>query len=166
VKDILPDFNIKDDTIRSQATITDLLSHRTGFTVSDYYLGAENNVLISKEDTLVFLNDQIAIQPIRSTWQYNNLGYELVSLMIDKVSSSSWADLLRDRIFKPLQLKRTMLDYPPKDDGNVARLIAHWMMPRQQRFTRSRPQTKSSVVLLQVFELASKIFLFSMMHSC
>jgi CubicO group peptidase (beta-lactamase class C family) len=121
VKDILPDFNIKDDTIRSQATITDLLSHRTGFTVSDYYLGAENNVLISKEDTLVFLNDQIAIQPIRSTWQYNNLGYELVSLMIDKVSSSSWADLLRDRIFKPLQLKRTMLDYPPKDDGNVAK---------------------------------------------
>ena len=41
--------------------------------------------------------------------------------MIDKVSGSSWADLLRDRIFKPLELTRTLLDYPAPDDSNVAK---------------------------------------------
>lgn len=66
VKDILPDFNIKDETIRSQAAIMDSLSRRAGFTVGDYYLGTENNVLISKEYTPAFLNDQTAIHPIRS----------------------------------------------------------------------------------------------------
>lgn len=121
VKDILPDWNISDDTIRNQVTIADLLSHRAGFTVGDYYLGAENNVVISKEDTLAFLNDQKAIKPFRAQWQYNNLGYELVSLAIDKASGSSWANLLRDRIIKPLNLPRTLLDFPSPDDKNVAK---------------------------------------------
>lgn len=49
VKDILPDWNISDETVRNQVTITDLLSHQAGFSVGDYYLGAENNVLISKK---------------------------------------------------------------------------------------------------------------------
>jgi CubicO group peptidase (beta-lactamase class C family) len=121
VKDVLPDWNISDDTIRNQVTVTDLLSHRAGFSVGDYCLGAENNVLISKEDTMAFLNDRKAIQPFRAKFQYNNLGYELASLVIDKASGSSWADLLRDRIFKPLQLTRTLLDHPASDDGNVAK---------------------------------------------
>jgi CubicO group peptidase (beta-lactamase class C family) len=121
VKDFLLEWNISDDTIRNQVTITDLLSHRAGFSVGDYYLGAQNNVLISKEDTMAFLNDQKSIKPFRAQWQYNNLGYELVSLVINKVSGSSWADLLRDRILKPLNLSRTLLDYPAPDDGNVAK---------------------------------------------
>ena len=63
---VLPDWIISDDTSRNQVTVTDLLSHPTGFSVGDYYLGAENNVLISKEDTMAFLNDQKAIQPFRA----------------------------------------------------------------------------------------------------
>jgi CubicO group peptidase (beta-lactamase class C family) len=121
VKDVLPECNISDEAIRNQVTITDLLSHRAGFSVGDYYLGAQNNVLISKEDTMAFLNNQKAIRPFRAQWQYNNLGYEIVSLVIDKVSGSSWADLLRDRILKLLNLSRTLLDYPAPDDGNVAK---------------------------------------------
>jgi CubicO group peptidase (beta-lactamase class C family) len=70
---------------------------------------------------MAFLNDQKAIKPFRAQWQYNNLGYELVSLVIDKVSGSSWADLNRDRILKPLNLSRTLLDYPAPDDGYVAK---------------------------------------------
>jgi CubicO group peptidase (beta-lactamase class C family) len=35
VKDVLPDWNISDDTIRNQVTVTDLLSHRAGFSVGD-----------------------------------------------------------------------------------------------------------------------------------
>ncbi|PVH79400.1 beta-lactamase/transpeptidase-like protein [Cadophora sp. DSE1049] len=54
VIDVVPDFNISDDTIRLQVTIEDLLAHRAGFT------------------------------PFRAHWQYNNLGYELASVVIDK----------------------------------------------------------------------------------
>jgi CubicO group peptidase (beta-lactamase class C family) len=121
VKDILPDWNISDPTIREHVTITDLLSHRAGFSVSDYYLGAENNVLVAKEDTLTFLNAQQAVQPFRAQWQYNNIAYELASLVIDKAAGISWAELLKDRIIKPLKLSRTLLDYPHPDDKNVAK---------------------------------------------
>jgi hypothetical protein len=36
--------------------------------------GPKNNVLISREDTLVFSSDQKAIKSFRAQWQYNNLG--------------------------------------------------------------------------------------------
>jgi CubicO group peptidase (beta-lactamase class C family) len=134
VKDVLPEWNISYDTIRNQITVTDLLSHRAGFSVGDYYLGAENNVLISKEDTMAFLNDQKSIKPFRAQWQYNNLGYELVSLVIDKVSESSWADLLRDRILKPLNLSRTLLDYPAPMTAILPRPTKLWMMLHQSRY--------------------------------
>lgn len=92
VKEILPDFNIDDDTIRNNATITDLLAHRTGMSVGDYYLGAQNNVLISEKDAMAFLSDQKAINPFRGQFQYNNLGYELAGLMINKISGRGWAE--------------------------------------------------------------------------
>jgi len=57
VKEVLPDFNIDDDIIRNKTTITDLLAHRTGMSLGDYYLGAENNVLISEENVMAFLSD-------------------------------------------------------------------------------------------------------------
>lgn len=36
VKQILPDWNISDETIREQVRITELLSHRAGLSVSNY----------------------------------------------------------------------------------------------------------------------------------
>ncbi len=121
LKDILPDFKIKDETVRQKATITDILTHQTGMSVGDYYLGAENNILISSEDSMAFLSDQKAIKPFRGQFQYNNLGYELAGHVIDKVSGASWADLMRGRIIEPLKLQRTLLDFPSKDDKNVAK---------------------------------------------
>lgn len=58
MKDVLLEWNIADDTVRNQVTITDLMCHRAGVSTGDHYLGAENNVLTKKEDTLAFLNDQ------------------------------------------------------------------------------------------------------------
>lgn len=119
--DILPDFKIKDDKLRTQCTITDILSHRTGMSVGDYYLGAQNNVLISPKDSMAFLSDQKTIQPFRGQFQYNNLGYELAGHAVDTASGNHWADLMRGRIIEPLNLWRTLLDYPSKDDKNVAK---------------------------------------------
>ncbi len=71
VKDVLPDWNISHEAICNQVTVADLVSHQAGFTVGDDYLGAENNVLISKEDTLACLNDQKTTKPFRAYWRYN-----------------------------------------------------------------------------------------------
>ncbi|NIB38480.1 beta-lactamase family protein [Pseudomaricurvus alkylphenolicus] len=44
-----------------------------------------------------------------SQWQYNNTGYNLLGLVIEKVTGQSWRDNIRQRVLAPLDLKNTFL---------------------------------------------------------
>ncbi|KAI0548145.1 beta-lactamase/transpeptidase-like protein [Xylaria curta] len=120
IKDVLPDFSPADFNLREQMTITDALSHRTGMSIGDFYLGSENNIVVAHEDSIKFLNDQVPINPFRGQMQYNNLGYEIAGLIIDKVSGS-WADMFRQKFFQPLGMQRTFTGRPPQHIENVAK---------------------------------------------
>jgi CubicO group peptidase (beta-lactamase class C family) len=43
-------------------------------------------------------------------WSYNNTGYFLLGLIIEKVSGKSYADYLRERIFSPLEMNATRVN--------------------------------------------------------
>ena len=119
VKDVLPDFHIRDGSLQNLTTITDLLAHRTGMSTSNYWLGSQNNILIAKEDSLTFLNNQQAVKPFRGQWQYNNLGYELAGLVIEQISGQRWDKVLESKILKPLGLTRTNAMAKEKDNNTA-----------------------------------------------
>lgn len=123
VIDVLPGFQIRDQSLRNLTTITDLLAHRTGMSTTNYWLGSQNNILIAKEDSLTFLNNQQAVKPFRGQWQYNNLGYELAGLVIEQVSGQRWDKVLQSKILEPLGLTRTSV-MPKENDGNTAKAYA------------------------------------------
>ncbi|KAI3327286.1 beta-lactamase/transpeptidase-like protein [Xylariaceae sp. AK1471] len=52
--------------------------------------------------------------------QYNNLDYEIAGLVIDKIVGS-WAGVFRQKLFGPLDMKRTFTGRPPKDTEDVAK---------------------------------------------
>ncbi len=120
LKDVLPDFQIEDEILRNATTVTDILSHRTGMSIGNYYLGSDNNNLISIEDSMKFISDQEPISPFRAQFEYNNLGYELAGHVIDKTSGTTWAEMLMSRIFRPLRMDRTFLHDPTGEIDNVA----------------------------------------------
>lgn len=123
VKDVLPGFHPRDEALRNFTTITDLLAHRTGMAASNYWLGSQNNILVAKEDSLMFLNNQLSVKPFRGQWQYNNLGYELAGLVIEQVSGQRWDKVLGSKILEPLGLTRTNAMADEKD-GNTAKAYA------------------------------------------
>lgn len=123
LKDVLPAFHIRDQTLQDGITITDLLAHRTGMSASNYWLGSQNNILIAKDDSLTFLNNQQAVKPFRGQWQYNNLGYELAGLVIEQVTGHRWDKVLGSKILDPLGLTRTNA-MPKEKDGNTAKAYA------------------------------------------
>jgi len=43
---------------------------------------------------------------------YDNTGYYLLGLMLEKVSGQSYGDLLHDRIFTPLGMNATVMNHP------------------------------------------------------
>ena len=60
-------------------------------------------------DTLIGIvaNDSMDF-PVGSRWRYNNTGYYLLGMLIERVTGRSYSEGLRDRIFTPLGLRSTV----------------------------------------------------------
>ncbi|KAL8781488.1 MAG: hypothetical protein Q9203_000387 [Teloschistes exilis] len=74
VKDILPDFHTRSEVLHEHMTLVDCLSHRAGMQSSLYWHGSMNNVLISKENSMNFINDLKRVKPFRKELRLENLG--------------------------------------------------------------------------------------------
>lgn len=121
VKDALPGFEIKDETLQNCVTITDLLCHRAGMAWGDnLFMGTENNVLISGENAMAYLNSQTRLLPFRGQHSYNNLAFELAGKVIEALSGQSYFDFVQTRILDPLGMDRTFLKTPPSSVANVS----------------------------------------------
>ncbi len=122
VKDVLPEFDIEDYVLRNFTTIADLLCHRTGMSWGDnLYIGTDNNVLISGENSMKYINSQKPLLPFRGQFAYNNIPYELAGHVIEKLTGSTWSEVLKSRILDPIGLDRTSFKTPPPDVDNVAK---------------------------------------------
>ncbi|KAH7001076.1 beta-lactamase/transpeptidase-like protein [Ilyonectria destructans] len=103
---ILPDFNRSD--AYGDATIADLLCHRTGLAALDsLWLASDNVPFLPRSQAVHILNHAPAARTFRSHLVYNNFAYEVLGQVIEKVSGVSFADLLRDRLLTPLGMTRT-----------------------------------------------------------
>lgn len=86
VKDVLPNFHIRNEALQSFTIIIDLLPHRTGMSATNCWLGSQNNVLITKEDSLPFLNNNKLLSHSAVSGSTKNLGYKLAGLVIGQIS--------------------------------------------------------------------------------
>jgi CubicO group peptidase (beta-lactamase class C family) len=99
VRDTLPAFKIKDETLQNRCTIIDLLCHRTVMSWADNLIvGTENNVLISGENAMKYINSQTRLLPFRGQFAYNNIAFELAGKVIESLSGESYFDFVRGRI--------------------------------------------------------------------
>jgi CubicO group peptidase (beta-lactamase class C family) len=92
-------------------TIRQLLNHTSGI---PSYTGAgprwaTKMRLDLPHDTLIGIvaNDPLDF-PVGSAWRYNNSGYYLLGMLIERVTGHPYGEDLRDRFFAPLGLKGTI----------------------------------------------------------
>lgn len=117
----LPDYPTKGKRI----TVENLLNHTSGivsFTGKPGYLEhmAEDMTAAAIIDT--YKNDPLEFEP-GTRYKYNNSGYQLLGVIIEKVSGQSYADFLAQRIFKPLGMNDTA--YEGKEHGKAIRAVGH-----------------------------------------
>ncbi|KAJ3493114.1 hypothetical protein NLG97_g4945 [Lecanicillium saksenae] len=110
---ILPEFQSISPMLQENTTLIDILSHRTGMGWADnLILGTDGNVLLPGSELFKFVN-QLPLQcPFRAQFGYNNLHYELAGRVIEHLSGQSYADFVKDRLFKPLGMDRTLMSTP------------------------------------------------------
>nr|HPJ90287.1 serine hydrolase domain-containing protein [Thermotogota bacterium] len=124
-------FVYKGKDYKDQVTIHHLLSHTSG--VADYFedkaIDTENmKMLILKEkdriwkpeDLIHFTqNHQKAVSRPGERYHYSDTGYILLGLLVERISGCSFATMLHEKIFSPLQMKDSyLMFYSQPESGN------------------------------------------------
>ncbi|MDZ8051041.1 MAG: serine hydrolase domain-containing protein [Aulosira sp. ZfuVER01] len=95
-------------------TIKQILSHQSGI---PNYTHAPNyweitRLDLSKSEILALVTDLPLKFPPGEFSAYDNTGYYLLGLMLEKVTQKSYGNLLRERIFEPLGMNATIMNHP------------------------------------------------------
>ncbi|MFN6569007.1 serine hydrolase domain-containing protein [Dendronalium sp. ChiSLP03b] len=95
-------------------TIKHILSHQSGI---PNYTDAPNyweltRLDLSKSEILALVTDLPLKFPPGEFSAYDNTGYYLLGLMLEKVAGKSYGDLLQERIFATLGMNATMMNHP------------------------------------------------------
>ncbi len=118
---IIPEFPAYGESI----TIRQLLTHTSG--LKDYeelYLKQvgertppEQIPQLSDHDVLCLLEQQTETKfAPGARWDYSNSGYAVLANVVERVSGRPFGDFLRERIFHPLRMKRTVAHEKGKND--------------------------------------------------
>src|SRR5262245_974044 len=100
-------------------TLYDLMTHSAGY--PDYYpldfVDRRMEKPIPPDDLLKeYAGGKLDFEP-GSRWSYSNTGFVLLGRVVEKVSGRPFAEFLRERILKPLEMTDTVFDPDPGAKG-------------------------------------------------
>jgi CubicO group peptidase (beta-lactamase class C family) len=103
----LPWFAMKDPWVTRELNLTDILTHRIGMQTfqGDFMYWTSSMTTRQCIEKFGLLTPQYSF---RSRWGYTNLGYAIAGECIKEISGKTWAELLRERIFGPLEMNRSL----------------------------------------------------------
>jgi CubicO group peptidase (beta-lactamase class C family) len=104
VRESVPEIQFYNDQLNNNVTLRDMLSHRTGVTRHDLIWFKSPFTRKELFDRLKYLEPQ---EPMRETFLYNNLMFSAVGQIIELKSGKKWEQVVRERIFTPLDMNTT-----------------------------------------------------------
>ena len=120
VQTYLPYFELYDPWVSQQMQIRDLLSHRSGLgTYSGDLLWFGTSPTYSREDVVRRTRYLRPEGSFRADYGYSNLMFIAAGEVVQAVTGKSWDDFVRERLFRPLEMKRTTTSINDLDLSNV-----------------------------------------------
>src|SRR6185436_13664402 len=105
IRESVPSIEFYDNALNNTVTLRDMLAHRTGITRHDsiwYKSDYSSKELFQR---LKYLEPK---EPPRQLFLYNNMMYAGVGYSIQLQSGKPWADYVREKILKPLDMNSTV----------------------------------------------------------
>jgi len=95
VRDYLPEFRLHDAIATERVTIRDLLTHQSGLPRHDWlHLPGD----LAPAEMLPLMRHLDLSRDIRSSWQYNNLCYNVAGILIERLSGKTFEAFVRERL--------------------------------------------------------------------
>ena len=108
VQNYIPWFRVADEAASGQITINHLLHHTSGLSESGYTALLPAGATV--QEAVRSLADARLTAPVGTKHQYFNIGYDVLTTIIETVSGQSYADYLRAHVFDPLGMSRSTAD--------------------------------------------------------
>lgn len=108
VQEYIPWFRVADETASARITVNHLLHHTSGLSDAgfDVLLPAD----ASLEDATRALAQAQLTAPVGKQFQYFNLGYDVLTYLIELVTGQRYADYLQTHVLTPLGMENTTAD--------------------------------------------------------
>lgn len=110
VTDHLPWFQMSDPYVTHEMRIRDLLAHRSGLGLGAGDLLYWPPTSYTTKEVVERLRNVPLATSFRSAYAYDNILFAVATLVIENVSGQSYADFLRNNIFKPVGMDETLVD--------------------------------------------------------
>ncbi|HXW43521.1 MAG TPA: serine hydrolase [Streptosporangiaceae bacterium] len=139
VADILPELRLADPDVTKQVTMRHLLTHTSGIDGDVFTDTGRGDDCLEKY--VGQLTEVAQNHPLGATWSYCNSGFVLAGRVIEKLTGATWDSVMKERLFVPLGLTRTVT--LPEDALLYRAAVGHvsegtdeparapvWMLPR------------------------------------
>ncbi|RUL66662.1 serine hydrolase [Dyella dinghuensis] len=110
VTDYLPWFQMSDPYVTHEMRVRDLLAHRSGLSLGAGDLLYWPPTSYTTKDVVERLAKVPLTNGFRSHYAYDNILFAVATLIIEKQSGQSYADYIRDHIFKPVGMDESLVD--------------------------------------------------------
>jgi len=105
VRKFVPELELHDAELADSLTVRDLLTHHTGLPNTDYLWYSNDG---GWKAILARLSRVERSASTRSRFEYQNVMYGLAGDVVGRVAGMPWEELVRQRIFAPLGMSRTV----------------------------------------------------------
>jgi D-alanyl-D-alanine carboxypeptidase len=128
--DYIPQLKSHPDKRFAKITLCDVVSHRSGIFrdgVDSCFWTLQKPFLNKEQIITEILSAKLVFAPDKQV-KYSNIGFSLLGLVIEQVTGLSFADAMRDLVFKKLKTKSLSSDYKPNKmtsyaDGHLLRVL-------------------------------------------
>jgi CubicO group peptidase (beta-lactamase class C family) len=124
VRTYLPTFALKDDVAREHMTPRDLVTHRSGLPRHDFVW---YNAPLTRKEMVERLGHLEPNAGVREKFQYQNLMFMTAGYLAGQVAGTTWEDLVRARVFRPLGM--TSSNFSVRDSEKTA----DYALPYQEK---------------------------------
>jgi CubicO group peptidase (beta-lactamase class C family) len=128
VQRYLPWFRVADPQASAQMTVRHLLNQTSGLSMV-----ASNVVLADLDDRPDATERQVRAlatlkinRPVGSKWEYSNLNYNVLGLVVEAVSGESYAEYVQNHILEPLGMRHSYTSKAAAKQDGLAMGHRHW----------------------------------------
>jgi CubicO group peptidase (beta-lactamase class C family) len=115
VRTYLPEFTVADAQASREVTVRQLMEHTSGLSDAGYNRVLDPSTTLA-EGVRDLRHAEVSAPP-GTKHQYFNPNYSVLGLLIERVTESTYRDVVAKRIFEPLDMTRSTADYAAAGDA-------------------------------------------------